>query len=530
MSYIKKLRIYGFKRFEEFEIEFNERVSIIVGSNESGKSTILEAIDIIINQKYKNFDKHIIEDLLNIENIKAFKDNPKIENLPSICLEIDLDLMDDLNGENYYGLNFRNSRNEPKFGIKFICEFNKDEFADDLREQIENGIIPIEYYTLSWITYAGQYYNVLRKPVKNILIDTSKIDSSSSFNYYNKTIFNNKYTSKDIMSSKQRFRDNIKTVFTNLSLNDIEENRKFGINEKKVILENIISVYDNEILLENKGSGMENLIKTEIALDKEKNKIDVALIEEPENHLSHENLLKMISQISSELNNGQLIITTHNDLIASRIGLTNIIWISKNKSISLKSIDKNTSKYFQKLDSNNLLQFLLSDKVILVEGATEYLLFPKLYKQVTNNSIEQDKISIISCRSLSFARFFEVAKKMNKKVAVITDNDAKTRKIDDSKENNNQNKYCKIYMDKNVENWTWEVCFYKLNSFKLSEIIPIESGSDYEYHNAELNERYHGVLGKILKNKVDTAFKILEEDYKFEIPTYVNEAISWIRK
>ncbi len=51
MGYIKKLYIDGLKRFEHFEIEFNERLSILVGENEAGKSTILEAIRIVLNQQ-----------------------------------------------------------------------------------------------------------------------------------------------------------------------------------------------------------------------------------------------------------------------------------------------------------------------------------------------------------------------------------------------------------------------------------------------------------------------------------------------
>ena len=49
----------------------------------------------------------------------------------------------------------------------------------------------------------------------------------------------------------------------------IDENRKFGINRKKVILENIINIVEGGVPIENKGSGMENLIKTKMALEKE---------------------------------------------------------------------------------------------------------------------------------------------------------------------------------------------------------------------------------------------------------------------
>ena len=87
-------------------------------------------------------------------------------------------------------------------------------------------------------------------------------------------------------AAKNSFRDGLKNAFAQLNLSPINENKVFGIDHKKVILENIISVFENDISLENKGSGMENLIKTQIALDKASSHLDVILMEEPENRLS----------------------------------------------------------------------------------------------------------------------------------------------------------------------------------------------------------------------------------------------------
>ena len=65
MKYLKQMKIHGFKKFKDFSIIFNKDTNIIVGDNESGKSTILEAIDVVLSQGYKNYDKYIIKELLN---------------------------------------------------------------------------------------------------------------------------------------------------------------------------------------------------------------------------------------------------------------------------------------------------------------------------------------------------------------------------------------------------------------------------------------------------------------------------------
>ena len=88
MGYVKTLYIDGLKRFEHFKIEFNEHLSILVGENEAGKSTILEAIRIVLNQLYWNADKSVLQDLFNLENVRAFQNNPNVATLPRIIIEV----------------------------------------------------------------------------------------------------------------------------------------------------------------------------------------------------------------------------------------------------------------------------------------------------------------------------------------------------------------------------------------------------------------------------------------------------------
>ena len=44
---IDKIRLINFKRFEDYTINPNDRINILVGDNEVGKSSILEAIDLV---------------------------------------------------------------------------------------------------------------------------------------------------------------------------------------------------------------------------------------------------------------------------------------------------------------------------------------------------------------------------------------------------------------------------------------------------------------------------------------------------
>ena len=129
MGYVKTLYIDGLKRFDHFKIDFNKRLSILVGENEAGKSTILEAVRIVLNQQYWNADKSVLQDLFNLENIRTFQNRPSVDTLPKIIIEMDLELDNSPRFIDFYGENHINgSRNQEKYGIRFECKFDEDFF------------------------------------------------------------------------------------------------------------------------------------------------------------------------------------------------------------------------------------------------------------------------------------------------------------------------------------------------------------------------------------------------------------------
>lgn len=163
MNHIEKIIIRGLKKFENIVVSFNEHLNIIVGANEAGKSTILEAVNIVLNQQYRNTDKSVLKDLFNINMVQNFKDNPSIQNLPNIYIELHLILNDkDKNSEYFWGEN--NLAKNEKFGIVFECKFD-DVMGSDLENEINKGKIPYEYYSLNWTTFSGLTYS----SIKNLL-------------------------------------------------------------------------------------------------------------------------------------------------------------------------------------------------------------------------------------------------------------------------------------------------------------------------------------------------------------------------
>lgn len=524
MDYIESMHIEGFKKFERINISFNEHMNILVGENEAGKSTILEAIKIVLNQLHRNADKSVLKELFNLQMIKAFEITPSIQTLPRIYIEIKMALNPKgKNPEFFYGE--VNKSKSGAFGVSFECSFD-EELGSGLDAEISAGKIPYEYYTLKWTTFAGHAYQPVKRPLNFLAINTSDYDSSNSFNYYNKALFSSSYNDETRMSAKNTFRDCLTEAFGNVGLPDIDTKRKFGINDKKVILESIISVFEDDIPIENRGSGMENLIKTQIALDRKKSHLDVVLIEEPENHLCFSNLKKMLKEISNRQSESQIIIATHSNMIASNLNLNNVLWITDKEVKSLKCVNADIAKFFVKADDSGFLQLLLSEKAILVEGATEHLLLPQMYKKVVGRTPEEDHISVISCRGISYKNYLEIAKATGKKIAVITDNDKSEDTIKESILFNKADDLRHVFLGLDVKDWTWEASLYNLNKDILDGIVDVQKDAKYLFHGNDCGQ----VLGKMLNNKVETAYKLITSEVDFEIPEYVKDAISWLNK
>ena len=510
MNYIKSLHIEGLKKFTSLDVQFNEHMNILVGENEAGKSTILDALKIVLNQQYRNTDKSVLQDLFNTQMVVAFKDEPSIKTLPRIYIEVELVLdPQQRNASYFYGEVYGQRKHQiEKYGIRFECKFD-EELGIGTEQSIQKGKIPYEYYTLTWTTFANRPYQMIKRPLNFLAIDTTSSAVAASFNYFNRMLFSSRYDDATKAKAKNEFRDGLVDVFKNLGLPELNENQMFGVDCKKVVLESVLSIYEDSVALENRGSGM-----------------DVILMEEPENHLSFSTLRKMLHKISVQQEDSQIIVATHNNMIASRLNLNNVLWITEEGVKSLKDVNSDVAEFFVRADDNAFLQLLLSKRVFLVEGATEFLILPMFYKQITDHTIEEDGVSVISCNGISYKRYLDIAKATDKKVAVITDNDKKEYRINNADSFNQGHILQHIFMGPTVDDWTWEVCVYNENKSTLDEMIMVQEGAAYQFHG----KNYGAVLGKMLTKKVDVAYQMLTSGKEFIVPQYVKDAIEWLRE
>jgi len=518
---IKRLVLRNFKRFKALELEFGPELNILVGGNEAGKTSVLQALDIVLSASRSKVEALGLETLFNAESIAEFMAGErKIECLPELLVELYLDGIDgqpDLDGRN-------NSKHADFLGIKMECK-PVDEFSKEIGTILteDHGSFPFEYYAVHFKTFTDDNIFPYKKPLKHLLIDSSQINNEYATREYTRsmyaahaTVVQRNLHSFEYREAKSKFKN---SVFK--EMNEALDTYKFDVRTSpKASVETDIIITEGNIPIDSKGKGRQCFIKTEFALRNRKHVLDVLLLEEPENHLSHVHMCKLIERIRAS-EKKQLFIATHSSFIATRLNLKKVLILSEecpSRTASLKHLSQETADFFMKAPDNNLLELALCKKAILVEGDAEFILMDALYKNSAIGSCtDADGVHVISVDGTSFKRYLELAKLLGIKVAAIRDNDGDYQANCVANYADFTSASIKVFADTNDARHTFEVCIY-------------EDNKDICNGQFLADRKTLTVQDYMLKNKTDAAFQLLEKKGAMLVaPKYIQEAVVWIR-
>ena len=203
--FIRKVKIHNFKCYRDFEITLEEGLNIVVGDNEAGKSTILEAINLaltgIISGKsiWNEISQYIFNKEAVDEYITSLNTAP-IE-LPYITIEIFFGGAENplMNGD------ANSDKDNSAEGFCFKIAFN-DKYADEYEALVQQGDVkslPIEYYDITWTTFARDIITTRSIPYKSCLIDSSEYRYQSGNDLYLSRIIKGSLEPEDITSIAQ---------------------------------------------------------------------------------------------------------------------------------------------------------------------------------------------------------------------------------------------------------------------------------------------------------------------------------------
>lgn len=531
---IERLIIHNYKTFKHFDISFNEDINILVGDNDSGKSTILEAIYLALTKRLNGryieseLNNYTFNDELTRNWIKKFKDgDTQIGVFESY---IELYFKKDL--ENYHSfVGSNNSLAEDHTGVKLEITLNPktQENLETLFEN-ENSSIPIEFFVVNWIRFDGNQVSVRSLPNPSF-IDASTIRLHNGTDYYLQGVINNTLDSnerdqlsleyrklKEIFSavdSIKKINDDIKEI--GYEVTDKNLSIALDISQKSNWETNVIP-HLNEIPLSQVGKGAQTSLKIMLALQKKKgNESNTILIEEPENHLSFSSMRKLISKIETYCDKKQVFLTTHSSYILNKLDLNNLRLINKDKNFNFQNLPNDTGKFFKKISGYNTLRIILSEKTILVEGPSDELIVNKAYMMKNSGKKLIDVgVDIISVGT-TFKRFLDISKDLNKKIAVIRDNDHDYQINVIDRYSDYVSDSINIFSDEKLKYWTLEPSIIFINTLEI--------------WNAILNKEFSSLKDVdefARKNKTEFALSVFEADEDITMPGYIQDAIDFI--
>ncbi len=534
---IKKLLIKNYKSIEEVVIEMRSDVNIFVGENDSGKSTILEAISIVStgNLNGRSFEKQIKANLFNQKTrekyIASLKCKKQVQSPPVIIIEAYLDIKDAA----FIGTN--NELRENCAGIRMELAFDS-EYSDAYKQMLKDGEIydiPIEFYTVSYHYFKGTPVVYRYAPVKGTFIDTTRKDYSYVMDKFVTSNIATYLTTKEQTDLSTAYRRSRHAFQENAVVKQLNRSMKKNVkvNERSVAVDlredNIdewkhqMSIIVESIPFENIGFGTQNSIKIELAIKNSKEQVNLIMMEEPENNLSYTNMTRLIDHIIQS-EGKQIFISTHSSYIANKLNLGNIFLLYNGKIKSMSELPDGTKRYFTKLPGYDTLRAVLAEKVILVEGPTDELIIQRAYMDEYGKLPIEDGIDVIVVDSLAFKRYCDIAVLLKKKMVIVTDNDGNIQK--------NINEKYSEYLDKTnlvfiyEENEILDTIEPSVLEVNCKNDKPTELFKNVISKNGSMkNKSKQEVLSFMTKNKAEWALRVLESEEKINYPEYIIDAI-----
>lgn len=444
---IRRVVVRNYRGLQALDVNLQPGMNILVGNNDAGKSTLLEAIGLCLTgrlngrpalQEFGPFSVNLQATRAFFQPLESGSPRPKPSAPPEVLVELYFDAVGEplLEGSN-------NSSHEDAVGIRFRAaldpEFN-GEYEAFWATATSNSLAPTEYYELTWRGFSGSSVTQRSIPAVVSLIDPALLRLASGVDYHLQQIIQSNLEPKERVELSRQYRSLRETFTANSAVAKINEKlaeRTETLTERALSLgmdisqrftwESSLAPHLNELPLPLVGRGEQSCVKTLLALSRQAQAAHVVLFEEPENHLSHSSLRSLLSRIEEQCPGKQLIFATHSSFVLNKLGLDSLILIGEHgTAVQIHNLSADTVAYFKKLAGFDTLRMVLAKKVILVEGPSDELIVHRAFRDRFGKAPLEAGTDVIAVGALSFRRFLELAARLGRRVAIVTDNDGKT--------------------------------------------------------------------------------------------------------
>lgn len=438
---ISKVIVQGYRKFRQLVFEPDPKMNIIIGDNEAGKSTLLEAIAMALSGRIdgrwasEDLNPYWFNSQVVSEYFSAYETNPRAV-VPSIIIEVFFD-SDDPDIQRMRGVH--NSLRADSPGVKLEVALNddfEDEFDSYMSDPDRPDVLPTEYFEASWKDFNDRPLRRRPAALGLSMIDSRTIRSRAGIDFHTREILASFLESKEraaISVAHRKSRHQMTTSTLNSLNNKVREGSEV-LHEAPLGLamdqsanaswEAGVIPQVNEIPFAMSGQGQQASIKVALAMQRRAESAQSVLIEEPETHLAHSRLQRILARIESLAGgNQQLFITTHSSFVLNRLGLNRLVFLRGDTTSRLTDLEKETVSYFKHLSGYDTLRLVLATRLVLVEGPSDEMVFKRGYFDRFQKYPEADGIDVISMNGITFKRALELCMILDREVVALQDND-----------------------------------------------------------------------------------------------------------
>ena len=467
--YLSNLKLWNFRKFgsessfdlkhPDLNLSFNPTVNLLIGENDSGKSSIIDAIKLVLKThatewiKIEHDDFHHSSNRFRIEcTFEGLQDNEAknfIEWLgwigegekanPYLRLILDVRRKD----EKILPSDIRAGVDTD--GHQLTAEakdYLKITYLKPLRDA-KTELIPKRNSRLSQILSGHDAFKGKEKTHRFVGLVNELNDQIEGY-------FKGMDKDGKPLHADDKKGAELKSIIDKYLMLFSDRSSKFEMSggSLKSVLEGLSLLFLDEL---NLGLGSHNLlfIASELLHLQRTNWVGLklGLVEEIEAHLHPQIQLQVMETLQKEATGIQMILTTHSPNIGSKIKLKNLIICQGGKAFPmgkdytmLAGTDYTFLERFLDVTKANLF---FARGVILVEGWAEELIIPALADQIGIN-LTKSGISIVNIASTAFLRYSKIFERRDKipmkiPVAIVTDVDVKPFEAGETKTVTNEN-------------------------------------------------------------------------------------------
>ncbi len=438
---IERVRICGYRKFRDLDFHPHPTFNVLVGNNQAGKSTLLQAISLAVTGRVNGlpaseelhpywFNRDVVAEFF-AARAAGHKPAP-----PTISIEVTLESRPEF-GE-LVGANDLLEPTGHAPGVRLVVRLNKEYQAefDAYVEHPETALLPTDYYTVEWSSF--QNLPLVQRPraLRLAMIDSRTVRSGAGVDYHLRQVISEHLTADEQTTISAAFRqvkeklatDHLTAVNTKLSDGDeLLDGGRVALamdHSSRTSWDNSVIPHVDEVPFTLAGQGQQAVAKIVLAMRRHAEAAGAVMVEEPENHLSHSNLNVLLDRINTLAHpEQQVFITTHNSFVLNRLGVDRLRLVSDGTVQPFDALPADTVGYFRKLPGFDTLRLVLADRLVLVEGPSDELLFERFYRDTYGHRPLDDGIDVFSMRGLSQKRFLQLAELAGKRCVILSDND-----------------------------------------------------------------------------------------------------------